>query len=63
MVIDLGHGKPLVLGVLDEHNPRVVHSWLEPIVSEIDVQVSLLETGYLHRAVINTGELAAVHGT
>jgi DNA-directed RNA polymerase subunit RPC12/RpoP len=58
IVIDLGHGKPLVLGVLDEHNPRVVSSWLQPLINEIDVQLSLLETGFLHRITLTTGELA-----
>ncbi len=40
-------GKSSVLGTLDEYNPRVVKSWLESLIQDIDVQVSVLGTGTL----------------
>lgn len=47
IVIDPGDGRTVVLGVLDEFDPRKVKSWLEPLVAEVDIEVSLLETDYL----------------
>lgn len=47
LVIDLGPGRYIVLGILDEYNPHAVASWLEPICVEIGAQVSTLETGKL----------------
>jgi DNA-directed RNA polymerase subunit RPC12/RpoP len=59
VMIDLGHGSPLILGMLDEHNPRVVQSWLEPILEDIDVQVSLKGTDTLRQYATPTGQLSA----
>ncbi len=47
LVIDLGPGRMLALGILDEFNPHAVHGWLEPLCQEIGAQVTILETGRL----------------
>lgn len=47
LVIDIGPGRYLVLGILDEYNPRAVQGWLEPVCRDIGAQVSVMETGRL----------------
>jgi DNA-directed RNA polymerase subunit RPC12/RpoP len=47
IVIDLGQGKTTVLGKIDEPNPRVVLSWLEPFIKNLDVQTLLFDTNIL----------------
>ena len=47
LVIDLGPGRHIVLGILDEYNPRAVAGWLEPICAEIGAQVYTMDTGKL----------------
>jgi hypothetical protein len=47
IVIDPGNGKPVLLGKLDEHNPREVKRWLEPLFKEIEIEVATLETDLL----------------
>jgi transposase-like protein len=39
VAVDLGAGKPVAIGYLDEHNPDVVRRWLEPIVKRLGVSV------------------------
>jgi len=48
LVIDLGPGRYVVIGILDEYNPRTVQTWLEPVCRDIGAQVSVLETGRLN---------------
>jgi hypothetical protein len=40
-------GNFVVLGTLDEYNPRVVKTWLESLIKGIDIKVSILGTGTL----------------
>lgn len=47
LVIDLGPGRVVALGILDEFNPHAVHGWLEPLCREIGAQVTVIETGRL----------------
>jgi hypothetical protein len=47
IVIDLGKGKTAVLGKIDEPNPRVVLSWIEPFIKNLDVQTLLFDTNIL----------------
>lgn len=47
VVVELKHGDYKVLGVVDEYNPRTVKSWLESIVRDINIEVSLHGTGIL----------------
>ncbi len=39
IAVDLGEGKPVAMGFLDEHNPDAVRRWLEPIVKRLGVSV------------------------
>lgn len=41
------NGREVVLGTLDEYNPRVVRSWMESLVDGIDIEVSVLGTNTL----------------
>jgi hypothetical protein len=47
IVLDMGKGKTVVLGKIDEVNPRIVLSWLEPFIKDLDVHVSLFGTDIL----------------
>jgi len=47
LIIDVGPGQYLVLGILDEYNPRAVQHWLEPVCRDIGAQVTVMETGRL----------------
>jgi DNA-directed RNA polymerase subunit RPC12/RpoP len=47
VVIDLGIGERVVLGTLDEFNPRPVKSWLELLVQDTGFEVAIAETDYL----------------
>ena len=47
LIMDLGSGKYVVLGILDEYNPKTVRTWLEPICQNIGAEVYVLETGRL----------------
>lgn len=51
IAIDLGDGKPEIVGTIDEFNPRSVNSWLEPFVKDIGIEVLNLGTGYLYQNV------------
>jgi DNA-directed RNA polymerase subunit RPC12/RpoP len=47
VVVELEPGEYKIIGTLDEINPRLVASWLESLVSDIDIEVLLHETGIL----------------
>jgi DNA-directed RNA polymerase subunit RPC12/RpoP len=47
LALDAGQGKPVILGILDEHNPQAVKAWLEPLVADFAIEVRLLGTGQL----------------
>lgn len=49
IAIDLGGGKSVVLGTLDEHDPRLVKAWLEVLVSDLNIEVSVLGTSKLNQ--------------
>jgi hypothetical protein len=49
IVIDLGQGRTAVLGKIDEPNPRVLVSWIEPFIKNLDIEVLLLGTGVLQQ--------------
>ena len=42
------NGREVVLGTLDEHNPRVVKSWMESLVDGIEIEVSVSGTDTLN---------------
>ena len=39
IAVDLGEGKPVAIGFLDERNPDAVRRWLEPIMKRLGVSV------------------------
>jgi transposase-like protein len=39
VAVDLGEGKPVSIGFMDEHNPDVVRRWIEPLVKRLGVSV------------------------
>lgn len=47
VAVDAGNGKKVVLGTLDEFNPWKVKSWMEKLVSDVEVEISIMETGTL----------------
>lgn len=51
IAINLGNGKSVILGTVDEYNPRIVKSWLESLVQDAKIDVSIMETRRLHSLV------------
>jgi len=49
VAIDLGDGRSVVLGTLSEHNPKIVKEWLEGLVADLDIDVSVMETSRLNQ--------------
>jgi len=47
VVIDTGMGKRVILGTLDEFNPRPVKSWLELLIQDTGFEVVIAGTDYL----------------
>jgi transposase-like protein len=39
VAVDLGEGKPVGIGYVDEYNPQAVRCWLEPLVKRLGVSV------------------------
>lgn len=54
LIIDMSQGKYIVLGILDEYNPKTVQSWLEPVCRYIGAEVYVMETGRLSLIAGNT---------
>jgi len=51
LAADLGGNQPLVLGTINEHDPRIVKKWLQPLLKDSNIEVSLLGTDlFLSRA-------------
>lgn len=48
VVLDPGQGKRIVLGTLDEFNPRHVKSWLDQLTQGTDFRVTISGTDYLN---------------
>jgi hypothetical protein len=48
VVIDTGMGKRVILGTLDEFNPRPVKTWLELLIQDTGFEVSIAGTDYLN---------------
>jgi transposase len=52
LVLSLAPGKFSVLGTLNINDPRAVVSWLQPIVKDLDIDVSVLGTTEFTRGTI-----------
>lgn len=51
LAVDLGGSKPLVLGTLNEHDPRRVKKWLEPLLEGSSIEMTTVGTDlFLSRA-------------
>lgn len=48
VVFDIGMGKRVVLGTLDEFNPRPVKTWLELLIQDTGFEVAIAGTDYLN---------------
>jgi transposase-like protein len=59
VAVDLGEGKPVAIGYLDEHNPEVVRRWLEPIVKRLGVSVIVTDDLLSYKVV--AGKLGLEH--
>lgn len=44
LAVDIGKRKPIVLGTVNEHDPRIVRNWVDSLVQESDIKVSILGT-------------------
>ena len=47
VALSMGSAKRLILGTIDELNPSIVKSWIESLISDIQVDVAVLETASL----------------
>lgn len=51
LAADFGRSKPLVLGTINEHDPRLVKKWLEPLLKDSNIEINILGTDlFLSRA-------------
>ncbi len=61
VAVDFGVKKYTILGTLNEHNPKTVLDWLQPLVDDASIQIMQLGTGKLDlfhsKEHIDTGEL------
>jgi len=44
LAVDLGKRRPIVLGTVNEHNPRTVKEWLDSLICDNNIEVSILGT-------------------
>lgn len=61
VAVDFGGGKYTILGTLNEQDPGIVISWLQPLIEDVNIRVLQLGTGKLElfqsKEYIDTGEL------
>ena len=46
-MVEMGEGKTVVLGRMDEVDYRKVLAWLDPILKDLDIRVSIMGTDIL----------------
>lgn len=51
VAVDLGEGKPVGIGYVDEYNPQAVRRWLEPLVKRLGVSVIVTDDLVRHKTV------------
>jgi hypothetical protein len=59
VVIDLGFGKPVTVGYVNEYDPQAVRKWLKPLVQRLGVSVIVSDD--LHRYRIVAQQLDLEH--
>lgn len=47
IMVEMGEGKTVVLGRMDEVDYRKVLAWLDPILKDLDIRVSIMGTDIL----------------
>jgi transposase-like protein len=51
VAVDLGDGQPVAVGYVDEHDPRAVQRWLEPLVQKLGVSVIVTDDLAMYKGV------------
>ncbi len=51
VAIDLGNGKPITVGYVNEYDPQAVRKWLEPLVQRLGVSVIVSDDLHSYRIV------------
>ena len=51
VAVDLGTGKPLTVGYIDEHDPQIVRRWLEPLVQRHGITVIVTDDLFSYKIV------------
>lgn len=59
IAIDLGTGKPVEIGYVNEHDPQAVRKWFEPIIKRLGVSVVVTDDLKTFQTV--TGQLGLEH--
>jgi transposase-like protein len=57
VAVDLGEGKPVAIGYVDEYNPQAVQRWLTPLVKRLGVSVLVTDDLVHYKAVAEKLEL------
>lgn len=58
VAVDLGDGQPVAVGYIDEHDPRAVQRWLEPLVQRMGVSVIVTDDLLMYKLVAQRLNLA-----
>jgi len=58
VAVDLGEGEPVTIGYINEHDPRAVKRWLEPLVKRLGVSVIVTDDLFTYRQVADDLNLA-----
>jgi hypothetical protein len=51
VAVDLGDGQPVAVGYVDEHDPRAIQRWLEPLVQRLGVSVIVTDDLVMYKVV------------
>jgi transposase-like protein len=51
VAVDLGEGQPVAVGYVDEHDPRAMQRWLEPLVQRMGVSVIVTDDLMMYKVV------------
>lgn len=49
VAVDVGQGQPVAVGYVDEHDPKAVRKWLEPLVQQLGVSVIVTDDLAIYR--------------
>jgi len=51
VAVDLGEGQPVAVGYFDEHDPKAVERWLEPLVQKLGVSAIVTDDLFVFKVV------------